>query len=174
MLTSRSPARAINKTAPLTATFLVLIITLRKMHSHDPLSPLPRPFTVIILGSNLSSLSLALSLTRKNIAFTLLSRSPEESLIADDDTPVVLHPHGVAILTQLGVGAPLQARQTPLRGGWWGAVENSFVPLAPTHTTLTTNLAVSATPLRSSRAATSSQHFSRSSPPRPYIPTRRR
>lgn len=101
------------------------------MHTHDPLSPLPRPFTVIILGSNLSSLSLALSLTRKNIAFTLLARSPGPLPIADDDTPVVLHPHAVAILTQLGVWGALQARHTPLSGGWWSAVENSFALPVP-------------------------------------------
>jgi len=103
---------------------------LRDMHAHDPLSPLPRPFTVIILGSNLSSLSLALSLTRKNIAFTLLARSPEASFVATDggDPPVVLHPHGVAILSQLGVWDALKPRHTPLPGGWWGAVETSFAP----------------------------------------------
>jgi 2-polyprenyl-6-methoxyphenol hydroxylase-like FAD-dependent oxidoreductase len=82
------------------------------MHAHDPLSPPPRPFTVIVLGSNLSSLALALSLTRKNIAFTLLARSLEDSFVTTDDgdSPVVLHPHGIAILSQLGVWDVLKPR----------------------------------------------------------------
>ncbi|KAA8912298.1 hypothetical protein FN846DRAFT_933450 [Sphaerosporella brunnea] len=83
-----------------------------------------RPLTAILLGCNLTSLSLALALTRQNGRFILLAR--DALLIPDDDdSAVVLHPPAVAVLDWLGVWAQLEAE-----GGWRVTVDRLEHPLA--------------------------------------------
>lgn len=85
------------------------------MHSQTP------PFTVLILGSNIPALALALALSQKDIAFILLERS--EHIVPPQTTrPIALHPHGVAILDQLGVWEQLSQETIPASEGWWGGV----------------------------------------------------
>lgn len=106
----------------------------------QPPQPQPQPqqqqaFTVIILGSTLPALALALALAHQAIPFTLLTHA--DSLVPAASTarrPVALHPHGVAILDQLGVWEhqTLQDAAVAASGRWWDAVaQRCVLPACP-------------------------------------------